>query len=202
MDTPASPPIDDGQRLSEAIGRQVREARERQGLSIRAAAQQLRCSPRFVHEFEHGKPTARLDKVLHAIAGLGLEFSVRAPGGSTTPELLERASARAQQAIREQKLARAHERIAAMLALDELGEQDLDRARAQVAKWSEHQLCSQWYVAQWTGILDGAPRDVAARLIRLAPGDAKALFQNTPFGFLVRNLMHAAERAGDGKATA
>ncbi len=55
----------------------------------------------------------------------------------------------------------------------------------------DQKLCSQWYIDQWNGILEGSGQQVAAKLARLAGADAQALFQNTPFGFLVREEMRA-----------
>ena len=58
------------------IGAQVRAARRRRGWSTRAAAGRLGLSVRFLNELERGKATARLDKVVQALAGLGLELAV------------------------------------------------------------------------------------------------------------------------------
>ena len=58
------------------IGSEVCAARRSRGWSTRVAAQRLRLSVRFLHELEHGKVTARLDKVMRALAGLGLEIAV------------------------------------------------------------------------------------------------------------------------------
>jgi transcriptional regulator with XRE-family HTH domain len=169
----------------EPIGERLRAARHAQGLSLRQAARRLGCSPRFLHELERGKPTARLDKVQQAAAGLGLRLSLEG-GGGQSGAVAARAAARAAQRLREESLARAHERIAAKLAIGKAGPQALARARAQVAKWQEHGICSDWYVRRWNAILQGSPRRVAARLIDLEGPEARALFQNTPFGFLVR----------------
>lgn len=65
------------------IGAAVRTARKARGWSTRAAAGQLGLSVRFLNELERGKATARADKVLHALEGLGLDLAVvpkRAPG--------------------------------------------------------------------------------------------------------------------------
>ena len=65
------------------IGIQVRAARTARGWSTRAAAERLGLSVRFLNELERGKATARLDKVMQALAGLGLELAVvpkEAPG--------------------------------------------------------------------------------------------------------------------------
>jgi hypothetical protein len=58
------------------IGAEVRAARKGRGWSTRTAAGQLGLSVRFLNELERGKATARLDKVLHALEGLGLDLAV------------------------------------------------------------------------------------------------------------------------------
>ena len=58
------------------IGVQVRAARKARGWSMRGAAGRLGLSVRFLSELERGKATARLDKVVQALEGLGLELAV------------------------------------------------------------------------------------------------------------------------------
>ena len=58
------------------IGAEVRAARKGRGWSTRAAAERLGLSVRFLNELERGKATARLDKVMQALEGLGLEMVV------------------------------------------------------------------------------------------------------------------------------
>jgi predicted nucleotidyltransferase len=58
------------------IGAAVRAARKARGWSLRGAAERLGVSVRFLDELERGKATARLDKVLQALAGVGLEIAV------------------------------------------------------------------------------------------------------------------------------
>jgi hypothetical protein len=152
----------------------------------------LRCSPRFVHELEQGKPTARMDKVEQALAGLGLQLSVHATQADGVHVQSPRAAqlqARAKQHQYEAKLARAHDRIAALLALETIDAADIERARGQVRKWSEQQICSRWYIERWSAILAGSSREIAANMLALDNDDAKALFQNTPFGFLARRYL-------------
>jgi uncharacterized protein len=60
------------------IGVQVRAARNARGWSTREAAKRLGLSVRFLNELERGKTTARLDKVVQALGGLGLELVVLA----------------------------------------------------------------------------------------------------------------------------
>ncbi len=174
------------------LGRQARSVRQERGLSIRAAAEHLRCSPRFVHQLEQGKPTARMDKVQQALAGLGLQLSVHtAQAGRAQAPHAAQVEARAKQSLYEEKLARAHDRIAARLALEAIDSADLERARSQVRKWSEERICSRWYIDRWSRILSGSGSEIAAKLLALGKDDAKALFQNTPFGFLVRAILRA-----------
>ncbi len=180
--------------LPSELGRHVRAARKLKGLSIRAVAEKLGCSPRFVHELEHGKPTARMDKVIQALAGLGMELEVRGIRGESDPQAsrprsIEQVQARAQQGLYEERLAGAHARLAALLALDLVDHGDLERARGQVRKWAEARICSQWYVDQWTSLLTGSGPQIASNILALGGDDARALFQNTPFGFLVRDYL-------------
>jgi len=172
------------------LGQRVRAARKEKGLSIRAAAEMLRCSPRFVHQLELGKPTARMDKVQQVLSGLGLRLSVQGDAGPQ-PRADARIEARAKQNLYEERLARAHDRIAAALALGQFGAAEIGRARSQVRKWEEHSLCSRWYIDRWRAILHGTGRQVAANLLAMGKEDARALFQNTPFGFLVRDFLRA-----------
>ncbi len=58
------------------IGAAVRAARKARGWSTRAAAGRLGLSVRFLNELERGKATARLDKVVQALEGFGLEIAV------------------------------------------------------------------------------------------------------------------------------
>lgn len=70
-DTPLAPQITLVVSPAE-LGKAVRTAREAMGLSLREAAERARVGTRFVWELEHGKPTARLDKVLTLMAAVNL----------------------------------------------------------------------------------------------------------------------------------
>ena len=105
--------------------------------------------------------------------------------GGEEIERAHRTEARARQRAREDVLTSEHERIAMALADSEIGETELARARDQVAKWIRDRTCSSWYANRWSEILSGSPGDVAVRLRGLAGDERKALFQNTPFGFLL-----------------
>ncbi len=63
-------------RGTQEIGGRLRAARQARGWSLRAAARRLGLSLRFLHELERGKATARLDKVMQALEGLGLDIKI------------------------------------------------------------------------------------------------------------------------------
>jgi hypothetical protein len=65
-----------GKRNAEEVGVKLRAARQARGWSLRAAAARLGLSLRFLGELERGKATARLDKVMQALEGLGLDLEV------------------------------------------------------------------------------------------------------------------------------
>lgn len=54
------------------LGEAIRRARLALGLNYRDAAARCRVGRRFFNEIENGKPTARLDKVLAVMTGMGL----------------------------------------------------------------------------------------------------------------------------------
>lgn len=68
------------------LGERVRAARKGRGWSTRVAAARLGLSLRFLNELERGKATARFDKVLHALHGLGLDLEVVARSSSDLRE--------------------------------------------------------------------------------------------------------------------
>ena len=58
--------------FQEALGQALRERRMALGLSQEETAELARCSTRFVHSAETGKPSLRFDKLLGLLAALGL----------------------------------------------------------------------------------------------------------------------------------
>ncbi len=58
------------------LGKLARAGREAQKLALRAAAPQANVGPRFLSEFERGKPTAELAKVISAVNAAGLDLAV------------------------------------------------------------------------------------------------------------------------------
>ncbi len=71
------------------LGGLARAHRQQRRLTLATVSGLGNLSPRFLSEFERGKETAELGKVLKALRLLGLEVIVR-PRGPTPPE--ERAS--------------------------------------------------------------------------------------------------------------
>lgn len=72
------------------FGAQVRKARKARGWSIRATAAKLGLSVRFLNELERGKATVRLDKVMQALDGLGLELTVVPKGAGLRDQVMAR----------------------------------------------------------------------------------------------------------------
>lgn len=60
----------------EELGKLARAGRESQKLALRVAAPQANVGPRFLSEFERGKPTAELAKVISAVNAAGLDLAV------------------------------------------------------------------------------------------------------------------------------
>lgn len=69
----------------EELGKLARNGREAQKLALRVAAPQANVGPRFLSEFERGKPTAELAKVISAVNAAGLDLAVikRAAAGAS-----------------------------------------------------------------------------------------------------------------------
>lgn len=96
-----------------------------------------------------------------------------------------RVEARARQRAREEMLVSEHDRIAARLVAGQIGERELVQARQRVAEWIRNGTCSPSYTKRWSKILSGRPNEVADRLRGINADWRNALFQNTPFGFLL-----------------
>lgn len=60
----------------EELGKLARQGREAQNLALRTAAPQANVGPRFLSEFERGKPTAELAKVISAVNAAGMDLAV------------------------------------------------------------------------------------------------------------------------------
>lgn len=61
------------------LGALVRRVRKAQGLTQQALAASANVSTRFIHDLEHGKPTAALGLVLAVLAVLGVEVRLLPP---------------------------------------------------------------------------------------------------------------------------
>jgi len=65
------------------LGRLVREHRKERGLTLETVAGLANVGSRFLSEFERGKETAEVGKILKTLRVLGLEVIVRPRGGSS-----------------------------------------------------------------------------------------------------------------------
>jgi y4mF family transcriptional regulator len=66
-------------RTAEDLGRAVRERRKHEGLTLAEVAGLTNVGIRFLSELENGKPTVRLDKLLHVLDALGLRLHLAKP---------------------------------------------------------------------------------------------------------------------------
>ena len=69
-------------RSAEDLGKIVRAHRKRRKLTLETISGLGNLSTRFLSEFERGKETAELGKVLQALRTLGLEVVVQPRGGT------------------------------------------------------------------------------------------------------------------------
>lgn len=67
-------------RSTADIGAWVHHARTSSGVTLVDAAALSGVGVRFLHELEHGKPTASLGKVLQVLKRMGLEVEIRPRG--------------------------------------------------------------------------------------------------------------------------
>lgn len=67
-------------RSVEELGRLARAHRKQRRLTLEAVSGLGNLSPRFLSEFERGKETAEIGKVLKALRTLGLELIVQPRG--------------------------------------------------------------------------------------------------------------------------
>jgi len=71
-------------QTAEELGRLVRVHRKRRSLTLETISGLGNLSTRFLSEFERGKETAEIGKVLKALRTLGLEVIIQ-PRGKTAP---------------------------------------------------------------------------------------------------------------------
>ena len=74
------------------LGRAVRARREALGLKQVELAELARCSTRFAHMVEAGKPTVRFDKLLDLLAVLGLGLQLARVPRLAVPDALRKES--------------------------------------------------------------------------------------------------------------
>jgi transcriptional regulator with XRE-family HTH domain len=70
----------------ETLGNLARAHRKSRNLTLATVSGLSGLSIRFLSEFERGKPTAEIGKVLQALRILGLEVAVRPVGAAAVPD--------------------------------------------------------------------------------------------------------------------
>ena len=74
-------------RTAEELGRLVRAHRKHRRLTLETVSGLGNLSTRFLSEFERGKETAEIGKVLKALRTLGLEVIIQPRGRAAPPHL-------------------------------------------------------------------------------------------------------------------
>ncbi len=64
---------------AEDLGSAIRDRRKSDGLTLAETAGLTNVGVRFLSELENGKPTVRLDKLLHVLSALGLQLHLTSP---------------------------------------------------------------------------------------------------------------------------
>lgn len=62
----------------------------------------------------------------------------------------------------------------------------LEDARKMVDLWEHNAVCGPFYIDSWKRILTGSAQEVGRAIASIDAEWADALFQNTPFGPLLR----------------
>lgn len=98
-------------------------------------------------------------------------------------DLMERKLARAQQSQVELERLQRHTHLAVDLLASSAAQRALivNDAKARVARWKAHGLCSKDYTDRWERLLALPVRELAKEMIGDCDGWGNALRQNTPF---------------------
>lgn len=98
-------------------------------------------------------------------------------------DLMERKLARAQQAQVELERLQRHAHLAVDMLASSAAQRALivNDAKARVARWKAHGLCSKDYIDRWELLLSLPVRELAKEMIGDCDGWGNALRQNTPF---------------------
>lgn len=74
-------------RSTEELGRIVRAHRKNRRLTLETVSGLGNLSPRFLSEFERGKETAEIGKILKALRTMGLEVVIQPRGATPSPKI-------------------------------------------------------------------------------------------------------------------
>jgi HTH-type transcriptional regulator / antitoxin HipB len=171
------------------LGAAVREARQTHNLTHKTLANAAQVSVQFLVDLEQGKPTIQLDKALAtaAFCGIGLTANI----DTTARAKFARFAAVSNKNVADEKLNRFHRNIVTTLQQNPANRADiLAQAQARVDLWERDSLCAPEYIARWRAALNGGPSAIQTEILD-DPTWAKALVQNSPFGFLKRTKVRA-----------
>lgn len=85
-----------------------------------------------------------------------------------------------------QKLNRLHRYVLVLLSFDRR-DSVLSQASERICVWEEHRLCSQFYIDSWRRLIHSGLSSMEREVCGDAP-QARALAQNSPFSFLLKEI--------------
>ncbi len=104
--------------------------------------------------------------------------------------LNERRAALAEKQARDARLLSFHLKIYALLQTSDRAPAIREKAKARVALWKDQRLCHVDYINTWTLMIDNLS-EYQAKALDDPSDNGVALRQNTPFSFLMRELMES-----------
>ncbi len=166
------------------LGAAVRHARQLQGLTHSCVSREAGVSVQFLVDLEKGKPTLQLDKALATARFFGIKLSIGVD--TVAADRYARFAAIEKKERADRKLLEFHQAIVDKLrARPETEKRVLSKALAQVELWEREEVCSPEYISRWRSALDGGADAIQAKVLNERSW-AKALVQNSPFGFMAR----------------
>lgn len=167
------------------LGASVREVRQAHQLTHKAVARAADVSVQFLVDLEQGKPTVQLDKALATAFFLGIQLNSSVDEHARNR--FARFAAMEKKAVADAKMYDFHQAIVTKLRENTLNRDSIiAKALAQVDRWERDSLCSPIYISRWRKALRGGADGIQAKILN-DPVWTKALIQNSPFGFLMRN---------------
>jgi hypothetical protein len=102
--------------------------------------------------------------------------------------LNERRSALAEKQERDSALLVFHQKVYALLQSSDRAQAIREQARAKIALWNDQKLCHSDYINAWSSMIYNL-NEFKLKALDDPSDNGVALRQNTPFSFLMKELM-------------